>query len=554
MELWNVLFDILILLFTAMVFGVVCERFRQSSIIGYLAAGTLLGPNALQIVSNATEVTALAELGVALLLFTIGLEFSWSRLKSLGSAALGGGAVQIFATIAVGMVVSMVFGLTWRTSLILGAIITLSSTACVLRVLVSRAEIESTHGRHALGILLMQDIALVPLVLIVTLVGGDGTLAQVGVDMVKTLAWAAALIVVLYLLLNRVVPKILHMPSLQRNRDLPILLAIVAGMGSASGAHYLGLSPALGAFVAGMLLAESPFATQIRADVASLRILLVTLFFSSIGMLGDPAWFVQNMGSVFALVMAIVVGKAVIIWFVLRRFGLSHTSALATGICLGQVGEFSFVLAEVGRGAGIDEQLFALIISATICTLFITPYLIALAPRLSNAGITLLSRTHLISKPAIPLPRDDASPEPHFIVIGFGPAGEAVAESVRRLPIRVTVIDLNPGLITRVNQLGLSGYIGDAMQSEVLEHVGVATASAVIVTVPAPDAARGMVELIRSISPDVHIIARARYHRFLADLQRGGATVIVDEERTVGIRLAAQLRRHLGTQSGAFPN
>ncbi len=545
MDLWSVLFDILILLLTALVLGVVCERLRQSPILGYLAAGTLLGPNALQFISSASEVSALAELGVALLLFTIGLEFSWHRLRRLGAAALGGGAVQVVGTMGLGAATALVFGMTSRTALAIGAIVALSSTVSVLRLLVSRAEIESVHGRHALGILLMQDIAVVPLVLLMTVLGGQGSLLQVGVDVFKTLGWACVLVIVLYLVFNRIAPRVLRLESLQRNRDLPILLAIVTALGSAWGSHYLGLSPALGAFVAGMLLAESPFATQIRADIASVRTLLVTLFFSSIGMLGDPVWFVQHLPAVLALVVAIVAGKAIVIWLILYLFRLTHANALAAGICLGQVGEFSFVLAAVGRGTVITDDLFALVISATITTLFLTPYLVAMAPRLSVAIVGLLRRIKLIAPASLGDATELCPPDGHLIIIGFGPAGQVVGQAIERLEDRVTVIDLDPSKIERAHQLEFVGHIGDAMHADVLEHVGITSATVAVVTVPDPAAARAIVELIRSIAPDVHIIARARYHRYLADLEAGGAHEVIDEEQLVGARLAARLRRRL---------
>jgi monovalent cation:H+ antiporter-2, CPA2 family len=546
MDQWNALFDILVLLSTAMVLGVLAERLKQSSILGYLAAGTLVGPKALGLISSSSEVAALAELGVALLLFTIGLEFSWRRLRSLGGAALGGGAAQIVATLAVGAGVALIFGMQWRTAATLGAILALSSTACVLRILISRSEIESVHGRHALGFLLVQDIALVPLVLLITALSGGGSLGQAGIDIARALGWAAVLVLVLYALFNWVVPRLLHLRSLQRNRELPILLAIVTGLGSAWSAHLLHLSPALGAFVAGMLLAESPFATQIRADVASLRTVLVTLFFSSIGMLGDPYWFVQNIALVLAVVVAIVVGKALIIWAILRSYKLSSTNALATGICLGQVGEFSFVLAEVGRGTLIDESLFALIISATITTLFLSPYLVVLAPRLSYRTVQWTAKLRKLPAPSKPEAQNANSDARHFLIIGYGPAGEAVGRSVEHLGNQITVVDLNPNLIRQVAELGFNAHIGDATQADVLEHVGVKTAAAVIVTIPDATAARGIVELVRSIAPDVHIIARSRYHRFFMDIKEGGADEVVDEEQVVGKRLAANLRRRLG--------
>lgn len=545
MDLWSVLFDILILLTTALVLGVICERLRQSAILGYLVAGTVLGPNAFQVISSPVQVSALAELGVALLLFTIGLEFSWQRLRSLGAAALGGGTAQIIVTLGLGAAIAAIFGMTLKTAIAIGAIVALSSTACVLRLLVSRAEIDSVHGRHALGILLMQDVAVVPLVLLVTVLGGQGSLEQVGMSVFKTLGWAIALVVLFYLLLNWVVPRIFHLESMQKNRELPVLLAIVMGLGSAWGSHLLGLSPALGAFVAGMLLAESPFATQIRADIASIRTLLVTLFFSSIGMLGDPLWFVQNLPPVLVLVIALVAGKAIIIWLILRAFRVNHIGALAAGICLGQVGEFSFVLAAVGRGTVISEDLFALFISATITTLFITPYLVALAPRMSSKVVGQLHRWKLIKSTPLSQDVDDSTLQDHIVIIGFGPAGQAVSEALESQEHQVTIVDLNPKSIYSARQLGFHAHIGDATHADVLEHLGITSAAAAVISVPDPTAARHIVELIRSIAPEVYLIVRARYHRYLGDLTDGGAHEIIDEEHQVGRELADRLRKHL---------
>ncbi|MBO6512442.1 MAG: cation:proton antiporter [Phycisphaerales bacterium] len=545
MDSWHLLLDILILLGGALVLGVVCERLRQSPILGYLAAGTLLGPNALQIVSTADEVTVLAELGVALLLFTIGLEFSWPRLKKLGSAAFGGGTGQVLVTLGLAAGCAMILGLNFRSSLAIGAIVALSSTAVVLRLLISRAEIESAHGRFALGILLMQDVAVVPLVLLVTVIGEGGSLQEMSKDISLAIVGALGLVAVLYVLLNKVAPKVMGLGEMQRNRDLPILLAIVIGLGSTWGSHKLGLSPALGAFVAGMILAESPFATQMRADIGSIRTLLVTLFFSSIGMLGDPAWFLSHLPQVLGFVAAIVIGKSVVIWAVLKSFGLTHRHALAAGICLGQVGEFSFVLAAVARGTVISEEMFTLIISSTIVTLFLTPYLVAFAPRVSGAVVGVLERAGVVKAGALETVGEQSAASDRLVVIGFGPAGEAVAHALDGHEDRVTVLDLNPSSIRRANQLGYSAHIGNAAQAEVLEHAGVENASAVVVTVPDPGAAREIVELVRTLAPGVHIIARARYHRFFEDIQRGGADDVVNEEWIVGAILASRVRARL---------
>lgn len=543
-EFWNTILEILILLGGALVLGLLCERLRQSAILGYLAAGTLVGPNAIGLISDGEHVLHLAELGVALLLFTIGLEFSWPRLKRLGIAALGGGAAQILVTIAIGFACAKLMGLPVDTSIVIGAIVSLSSTACVLRLLVARAEIESVHGRYALGILLMQDIAVVPLFLIVTVLGGEGSMGEVAMSVLRALLLAGGLVIVLLVLLNKVAPFVLGLDALRHNRDLPILLAFVVGIGAAWGSHELGLSPALGAFVAGMILAESPFATQIRADVASIKTLLVTLFFSSIGMLGDPVWFIEHIGSVLALVAALVIGKAVIIWGVLRVFGVASRAALASGICLAQVGEFSFVLAAAGATGGlIDEQVFTLLVSATIVSLFLTPYLVMFAPLMAQSvhrAMGLGARSARVVGES--LAQDG---QQHIVIVGFGPAGQAIGRTASTLPLRVSVIDMSHSMIRVARGMGLHAHVADASHADVLEHTGIQHAQVAIVTIPDPIAAKAVIAQIRQIAPGTHVIARGRYHRFAQELYEAGAHEVLDEEQLVGARLAARLRRRV---------
>ncbi len=550
MDFWTALLDILILLLAAMLLGALCERLKQSPILGYLLAGTLLGPNALDLMPSHKSVAAIAELGVALLLFTIGLEFSWRRLRTIGPIALGGGTVQVLLTGTLSAGVCLAVGFEGRTAVAIGAMVALSSTACVIRLLVSRAAMDSVYGRNALGILLLQDIAVVPLVLIVTALGGEdpASAAEVGWGLGRAAGVAALLVVALFVLLNYVVPLVMRTKEAAQNRDLPILLAMVTAVGAAWVSHKLGLSPVLGAFVAGLLLAESPFATQIRADVGPLRTLFVTLFFTSIGMLSNPAWVLDHWALVAAVVVAIVLGKAVVISGVARLFRSSPGHAVATGLCLAQVGEFSFVLAEVARhGNLIDGGLFELIIAATVGTLFLTPYLVALAPhlalavgRLSTNGPRALQGAEDASHPS------DAKLSGHIIVVGFGPAGQRVAEALmRRRTSRLVVIELNTKSADIARTHGLQTYVGDATRAEVLEHVQVAAAAAVVVTVPDRGAARHVIEQVRSLSPHTPVIARARYHVYRGELILAGAQVVVDEEEEVGLRIASAVRKML---------
>ncbi len=545
MDLWTALLDVLVLLLVALALGGICERLRQSAILGYLLAGTLLGPHALNLTSNREAVTSIAELGVALLLFTIGLEFSWRRLRQIGAIAFGGGTAQVTLTCVLAGAVCLLLGFGGSSAFAIGATIALSSTACVIRLLVARSEIDSLHGRNAIGILLLQDIAVVPLVILVTALGGDGERgpAAIARELGRAAALAGLLVAVLYLLLNYLVPRLLGTRTAARNRDIPILLAICAALGAAWASHKVGLSPTLGAFIAGLLLAESPFATQIRADVAALRTLFVTLFFSSIGMLSNPAWALENAGTVLAAIAAIVVGKTVVTAGVARLFQAPVGAAVATGVCLAQVGEFSIVLARIAHTGGvIDTPTFDLLVAATIGTLFLSPYLVGLAPALGRwaQGARPLALGESVSDPEAGDRKD------HVLIIGFGPAGRRIAEVLlERTAERPVVVELNPRSADVARGYGLRTYIGDATHPELLEHLHVARCAVVAVTLPDPAAARQVIAQVRSLAPQTPIVARARYHVYLWELTLAGAEVVIDEEEQVGLRMAAATRKLL---------
>jgi len=545
MDLWTTLLDILVLLTAAMVLGGLCERLRQSPLLGYLLAGTLLGPNALDLLPSHAAVTAIAELGVALLLFTIGLEFSWRRLRAVGPIALGGGTLQVLLTGTLTTVVCMTLGLGLRASLAVGAMIAISSTAAVARLLANRAEIDAIHGRNAIGILLLQDIAVVPLVIMVVALGSGASLVAFGWAAIRAVGLAVLLVGALHILLNHVVPLLLNTRT--RNRDLPILLAVVTGVGAAWASYALGFSPVLGAFVAGMLLAESPFATQIRANVGPLQTLFVTLFFSSIGMLSNPAWVVGNWVALVAAVVAIVVGKAAITTGVTRLFRFPLGQSLATGVVLAQVGEFSLVIAGVALSVEvIDAEVFELIIAALTITLFLTPYLVALAPRLATSVGRLPTLSGSGVQPTGEGPNPANVVSDHLVIVGFGPAGQRVAEAMmeeRSLPI--LVVDLNASTVELAQSYGFKAYIGDAIREDVLEGLHVRTAAAVAVTVPDPGTARQIVELVRSLSPDTAIVVRSRYHVHRWQLDVAGACAVVDEEDEVGLGIASATRQLL---------
>ncbi len=534
MEFWELLMQVLLLLVTAFLMGVLAERLRQSPIIGYLGAGILIG----HWVFNPDAIFQLAELGVALLLFSIGLEFSFQRLRRLGAIALGGGTLQVCGTLMI-FALGLSFFRPIGESLALGAMVALSSTAVVMRVLVDRAAIDSPRGRNALGILLLQDIAVVPLVIMVSLLGQGGTETSVFLAVGKTLLGAVGLVVLFYGLFYHLVPRLLKSKTVNASRDLIILLAIVAAVGSTWLAHAVGLSPALGAFIAGMMLAECEFAAQIRSDIGTIRTLFVTLFFTSVGMLANPQWMMVHIHWIAAGLTVMIFGKVLIIYFVARLFKNPRTQALATGITLAQIGEFSFVLATTARGVGlVDENTFNWIVSVTILSIFLSPFMVSRGDDIARRIIRILSPGAEIDRPEN---EESSVMAGQIVIIGFGPAGQKVADGLIENNVSPLVLELKPSMAKIARQKGLIVHMGDASHEEVLLHAGLDRACLVVVTIPDPRGVRDAVSNIRRLSPGSTIIARSRYNIYTRDIEKAGAHLTVDEEILVGTNLSKQV-------------
>ena len=537
MDLWIILRDIVVLLGACLLVGGMFSRFRQSPIVGYLLAGMFLGgPGSVHAVSSEHEIEAIAELGVALLLFSLGLEFSIDRLKKLGAKPLLGGVAQVLLTMLLAFAGAKLFGLGIKGAIAFGAMIALSSTAVVLRILMERGEIEMPHGRNSLGVLLTQDMAVVPLAILMTILGGEGTGSEIVWNVGKLLLMAIGLIVSLYLL-TRVAVLALGTLTLHRNRELTVIFAIVSGLGAAWASHAAGISPALGAFIAGMLLGSSAFATQIRADVSPLQVILLTLFFGAAGMVADPIWIMNNAHIVGAVVVALTIGKLLVIWAIFAALGQTSRVAAATGLCLAQIGEFAFVLGSIGRTSGVvSDDIYALVVSAAIVSFFLSALLVPVAPRFGNwvAGL-LQSQTESVAETA------DRPEPPEVAIIGFGPAGQIAARPLVDKGVRVVVIDLNREGVRKAEQLGFNGQVGDAMQSEVLEHARVRECKAVVITVPHHKSAITILKYVRKDAPLAHVIVRSRYELHTNDYIAAGAHAVAGDEEQVGESLATHL-------------
>jgi len=537
MDFWELLSDIGVLLVACLIGGALVSRIGQSPLVGYLLAGMFVGgPGSLGIVSAQHEIESLAELGVALLLFSLGLEFSLERLRGLGSKPVLGGVAQVTLTLFIGALAAFPFGLTLTESIAVGAMITLSSTAIVLRILMERGEIEMPHGRNSLGVLLTQDIAVVPLAVLMTVLGGSGTASEVAIDICKLILMTIGLALLLYLL-TRVAVLALGTLTLQRNRELTILFAASMGLGSAWAAHWAGVSPALGAFIAGMLLGSSAFATQIRADVSTLRVLLLTLFFGAAGMVADPLWIVSHLHWVALATATLTVGKLLIVTGVFLALGQSLRVAAATGLSLAQIGEFAFVLGTIGRASGVvSEDIYALIVSVTIVSFLVSAIAVPAAPGFGDRAARLFGKRTFDE-----IALAGSSHRTDVIVVGFGPTAELAAVPLMESDCRVTVIDLNRDGIRKAIRCGFEGHIGDASSPEVLEHASVGECKLAIVTIPHFGSSLVVVELIRSMNPTATILVRSRYHIHRLALSIAGAEVEGDED-CVGDAMARRVK------------
>ncbi|MEM6552059.1 MAG: cation:proton antiporter [Planctomycetota bacterium] len=551
--MWNVLLNVIVLLGSAMVLGAVAERLKQSAIVGFMLAGVLLGPGGFGVLSDPDAVKGIAALGVVLLMFTIGLEFNFSRLRSMGGGVFLAGVIQIALTGALAAGVAMAFGVSFKAAVALGAALALSSTGVVVPVLQKLGQMDSVHGRFCLGILLVQDAAVVPLVLLVAALTGGGGVGAVVVGTLQSFGVVAAFIVVCWLFARYVMPQIVKFAPPSRNREMPILFAFVAAMASAWAANWFGLSAALGAFIAAVFLGESVLASQLRSDLSGFKSVFVTLFFASIGMLAKPAWAVENLGLVVMATGLVVLGKpvAVAVTGLIMRQSVRH--AVSAGVCMCQIGVFSFVLAAAafaptGEGSVpiFTADLFNLVVAVTILALFATPYAVAYSVP-TGVWVERRLRAWGLVKHST---GDREAMEPvapgHVIVAGFGPAGQAVAAAVRSGGGKegggdVVIADLNPRSVMDARAQGMKAYVGDASSPEILKLLGIETASAVVLTLPDHRVTLATIIEAKGMNPAATIVARARYHRYAQMLREAGAHAVIDEEQQVGLKLGEQV-------------
>jgi CPA2 family monovalent cation:H+ antiporter-2 len=532
--------DVVILMIVSIGVLYAFRRAGLPPIVGFLITGMLLGPHGMGLVQGVEEVEQLAELGVVLLLFTIGLEFSLAELARIRRAALIGGTVQV-ALVTVGAWGALVaMGLPARQAFFLGMTASLSSTAVVLRLLQQTAEVDAPHGRMSLAILVYQDVSIVPMMLLVPVLAGTGG------DLVPALGafalQAIAVVVAMLVLARYVVPGLLHRVVDTRSRDMFLMTVVTICLAVAWVSSLAGLSLALGAFLAGLLVSESEYSHQALADILPFRDLFAIFFFISVGMLLDLQLAISNPMLLAALVVGLLLLKAVAAALAALASGSSLRTGVLTGIAMSQVGEFSFVLAGAGLAAGlVTDDSYEWFVVASVATIALTPLLLRVAPALASGIARLPGATRFDMREVGREVRVEDPRENHLVVIGYGVNGRNVTRAAALAGVPHLAVDMNPSLVTSERSRGVPIHYGDATRQALLEHLGVSRARAVVIVLSDAAATRQVTALVRALNPACHIVARTRYVREVEALKEIGADTVIPEELETSVEIVSRV-------------
>lgn len=535
MALHTFLEEALVVLGSAVAVLVLCHRLRIPAVVGLLLTGALIGPSGLSLVAQTEGVELFAELGVVLLLFTVGLELSFERLGKARRALLIGGPAQAAATIAVTAALAAALGFAWRETLFLGFVVALSSTAVVLKIYHDRHEIYAPHGEVALGILLFQDLLIVPMIVVVPLlaVSTAASTPAAGGWALRLLGGIAVLAVAL-LLARVLLPRILFYLARTGVREIFLLSALLLCLGMAFLTDALGLSLALGAFVAGVVVAESDVNHQMLADIGPFRDVFTCLFFISIGMLVDVPYVGSHLPLLAVLTLAVAVIKTLATGGAVLLLGFPLRIALLVGFGLAQIGEFSFLLLGLGLNAGVlDPDTYRTVLALAALSMLLTPAWIRLAPSISRRWKGLGASGE--EPPAVRGAHD------HVVIVGFGLSGELLARVLEETHIRYVVVELNAETARRARRTGKTVIYGDAARRQILEQAGVLRAKLLVFAISDYEAIRPAVRLARELNPSLHILVRTRNVGDVEPLRKLGADQVVALELETAIEIFSRV-------------
>ncbi|PYT00290.1 MAG: potassium transporter KefB [Acidobacteria bacterium] len=541
--------DLLIIFLVSVPVAFICLRLKLPLLVGLMLTGIAIGPYGFGLIKDVTAVEMLAEIGVMLLLFTIGLEFSLRRLAEMKRLVLIGGGLQVLITIGVAAGAGMLRGRSLGQAVFFGFLLALSSTAIVLKSYVERNEVDSPHGRAAVGILLFQDISIVFMLLAVPLLGGEDIVSftSIVLQLGGSLLALALIVLAAWLILPRLLKQIAHL----RSPEAFLLTVVLLCLGMSWITSQFGLSLALGAFIAGMVIADSDYSHQVTTEVLPFRDVFNSLFFVSIGMLLSVAALANDVIIVGLLVIGLIAGKALIVWAIVRILGYPQRIATMAGLGLAQIGEFSFVLAKAGQGANLlPETDYQRFLAASIISMIATPFLISVAPTIGHLVQSIFKDgsaadvdnseddIHLTSSGGL---------QQHVIIVGYGLNGRNLARVLRAVGVPYVILELDADVVRRAKGKGEKINFGDATRREVLLHAGIEQAWSLVLAMSDPAAARRTVDLAHKLNPKLHIIVRTRYVAEITELFSLGANEVIPEEFETSIEIFSRVLHRYGT-------
>ena len=517
---------VLILLLAAVVVVAVCRLLALPALLGYLLVGVLIGPNALGLVSDTAETRYLAEFGVVFLMFSIGLEFSLPKLITMRQLVFGIGAAQVLLTGTLIVLASMATGADWRTGLVLGGVFAMSSTAILAKMLSERRELNSPHGRQIVGILLFQDLAVVPMLIVIPALaqGAETVLLALGLAVVK----AAFVLVLLLYFGQRLMRPWFTLVARQKSSELFALNVLLITLGLAWVTELAGLSLALGAFLAGMLISETEYRYQVEQDIKPFRDVLLGLFFVTVGMLLDPSAFIDHWYWIAILLPAILIGKTVIIVGIGRAFGTESAVSLRSGLALAGAGEFGLVLLALAANLSvIDDVRMQIALATLILSMLVSPFIIEYSERMVRrlSAAEWMNRAMTLHNIAV----QSMGAEQHVIICGYGRSGQNLAWFLEREGVGFIALDLDPQRVREAAAAGESVVFGDAARREVLIAAGLLRANALVVSYADTTSALRILSLVQELRPGLPVIVRTLDDSDIDQLKQAGAAEVVAE-------------------------
>lgn len=527
--------DLVILIVAGMLGGFIARMLRQPLLLGYIVAGVLVGPYTGGVtISGVHEIELLAEIGVALLLFTLGIEFSLKELKPVRHVALIGTPLQIILTMAFGWGTGQFMGWDSHLSVWFGAFIALSSTMVVLKTLESKGLVGTLSSRVMLGMLVMQDIAIVPMLIIMPQLGSESFgLQDLGMAGIKTVLF----LVSMFVLGSRVIPRFMRIVAGWNSREMFMLSCSAIGLGIGYATHMLGLSFAFGAFVAGMVLSESRYAYQALSDILPLRDIFSLIFFASVGMLIDPVYVWEHLGTILFLSLSILLGKGFIFGSMGWLFRYRNVIPLALGLGMFQVGELSFLLLQQGAESGsFPKEYFPLFMGVGIVTMLITPIMAS-----CTGPIYSLLKKRSKSDPLQTVNLPESELDGHVVILGYGRFGSYVADSLREIDIPHVIVELDANKVELAADAGRAVIYGDAGQEVVLEAARVSDARMVLLTIPSVRGSSSVLEKVHHLAPQCPVVALSRNSEHLEVLNELGVHHIIMPEFETGLEMVRQI-------------